>query len=67
MRPVSSSIAENGAGRTLADDRCIPNLLELGDVSPAFSIAFLCVSVSLCASQRLGKNNCDEEPRIMIK
>jgi hypothetical protein len=48
MRPVSSSKAESGAGRKLADERCIPNLLEFGvlvlcisKASPAFSIAAL--------------------------
>jgi hypothetical protein len=54
MRPVSSSKAESGAGRKLADESCIPNLLEFGvlvlcisKASPAFSIAAL---ISVCLS-----------------
>jgi hypothetical protein len=58
MRPVSSSKAESGAGRKLADESCIPNLLEFGvlvlcisKASPAFSIAALIsVCLSVCLS-----------------
>jgi hypothetical protein len=63
MRPVSSSKAESGAGRKLADESCIPNLLEFGvlvlcisKASPAFSIAALisvCLSVCLSVSPQL--------------
>jgi hypothetical protein len=58
MRPVSSSKAESGAGRKLADESCIPNLLEFGvlvlcisKANPAFSIAALIsVRPSVCLS-----------------
>jgi hypothetical protein len=59
MRPVSSSKAESGAGRKLADESCIPNLLEFGvlvlcisKASPTFSIAAL-ISVCLSVSPQL--------------
>jgi hypothetical protein len=62
MRPVSSSKAESGAGRKLADESCIPNLLEFGvlvlcisKASPAFSIAAL---ISVCLSVCLSLPNC---------